>query len=155
MPIYRWKEQNYEVKAGAQAPEVDGKELSLKLHQSSENSYLLESAQAPARRLSYLKRGQTVQVWYGGEFYELTRFNRPQSESALNSNQISAPLTGKVIQVSVEVGQSVSAGEVLVILESMKMETNLVAPFDGQVQELHCSAGEQVHNGQVLIELEA
>jgi propionyl-CoA carboxylase alpha chain len=63
-------------------------------------------------------------------------------------------MPGKVIELRVEVGQRVAAGEVLIVLEAMKMEHPMRAPEDGVVAELRVAAGEQVENGALLLVVE-
>lgn len=117
--------------------------------------YLIRQADGQQSPIAVYRRGEQIQVWYQGEYYELKALARHAglAEEAAE-NQISAPLTGKVIAVSVSVGQPVSKGDSLVILESMKMETVLSAPAKATVLSVHCAANEQVSNGQLLIELE-
>ena len=62
-------------------------------------------------------------------------------------------MPGTVVQLRVEPGATVSAGETLVVLESMKMEISIAAPRDGSVAEVLVAAGDQVDRGAVLIEL--
>ncbi len=66
---------------------------------------------------------------------------------------LEAPMPGTVVQLRVEPGATVSAGETLVVLESMKMEISIAAPRDGSVAEVLVAAGDQVDRGAVLIEL--
>jgi methylmalonyl-CoA carboxyltransferase small subunit len=65
-----------------------------------------------------------------------------------------SPVTGLVIRVPVEAGQSVQAGQLLVVLEAMKMETQVTAPRSGTVQAIHVEPGNSVKVNQPLIELE-
>ena len=64
-----------------------------------------------------------------------------------------SPVTGMVMRVEAEAGQAVVAGQVLVVLESMKMETQVTAPCAGAVGLVHIAAGDSVKAGQVLVEL--
>jgi len=66
---------------------------------------------------------------------------------------LEAPMPGTVVQLRVEPGASVVAGETLVVLESMKMEISIAAPRDGSVAEVLVAPGDQVDRGAVLIEL--
>ena len=59
-----------------------------------------------------------------------------------------------VTQVAVEAGQAVAKGDVIVVLEAMKMQHTLTAPADGVVAELNVSVGQQVESGAVLAVLE-
>lgn len=67
---------------------------------------------------------------------------------------IAAPLPGVIVAVKVEVGQTVSPGQVLCILEAMKMENDVVAPRDGVVKEILVAAGTTVGGGQTLLVVE-
>ena len=68
---------------------------------------------------------------------------------------LDAPMPGTVVQLRVEPGATVTAGETLVVLESMKMEISIAAPRDGEVAEVLVAAGDQVERGATLIELAA
>ena len=68
-------------------------------------------------------------------------------------NSVTAPLAGSVSKVLVEEGQAITAGEVIVVLEAMKMETEITAPNDGTVTALHVQPGDAVQGGQSLLEI--
>ncbi|MDV7145684.1 biotin/lipoyl-containing protein, partial [Tropicimonas sp. TH_r6] len=63
------------------------------------------------------------------------------------------PLAGTVVSVDVSVGQKVSQGDTLLVLEAMKMNTNIGAPSDGTVTAVNVAAGATVTEGQVLVTL--
>ncbi len=65
-----------------------------------------------------------------------------------------SPVTGLVIRVPVEPRQAVEAGELLLVLEAMKMETHVTAPRSGIVQKVHVEPGNSVKVNQPLIEME-
>ena len=65
-----------------------------------------------------------------------------------------APMPGRVVRVNVSVGESVSAGDALVVLESMKMENTLSSSEDGTVRAVHVAADDSVQQGQTLVEFE-
>jgi acetyl-CoA carboxylase biotin carboxyl carrier protein len=67
---------------------------------------------------------------------------------------VPAHITGTVWKVEVTVGQQVAEGDVLVILESMKMEMPLEAPQAGRVKEIRCQPSQAVKEGEVLVVLE-
>ncbi len=66
---------------------------------------------------------------------------------------VPAHITGTVWKVEVSVGQTVAAGDVLVILESMKMEMPVEAPEAGTVKEIRCQPNQPVNEGDVLVVL--
>jgi acetyl-CoA carboxylase biotin carboxyl carrier protein len=67
--------------------------------------------------------------------------------------EVAAQITGTVWKIEVKLGQQVSAGETLVVLESMKMEMPLEAPEAGRVVEIRCREAQAVNEGEVLIVL--
>ncbi|MEL4505415.1 biotin/lipoyl-containing protein [Luteococcus sp. H138] len=75
------------------------------------------------------------------------------SMPAGSSNAVVAPLAGSVARILVKEGDEVTAGQVLVVLEAMKMETEITAPAAGKVGSILVEAGTPVQGGQPLIEL--
>jgi glutaconyl-CoA/methylmalonyl-CoA decarboxylase subunit gamma len=67
---------------------------------------------------------------------------------------IQAPMPGKILSVSATVGQVVKSGDVLAILEAMKMGNEIMAPRDGKVIEINAVVGQAVSTGDVLIVIE-
>ncbi|MDQ3935395.1 MAG: biotin/lipoyl-binding carrier protein [Actinomycetota bacterium] len=67
---------------------------------------------------------------------------------------VEAHITGTVWKVECEVGQEVTEGDTLVILESMKMEMPVEAEDDGKVAEIKCEEGQSVSEGDTLVVLE-
>ena len=78
------------------------------------------------------------------------RFEPPGRASAADGG-LAAPMPGKVLEVSVEPGQRVEAGRVLMVLEAMKMEHRVTAPADGTVTAVLVAAGDQVATGTELL----
>ncbi len=79
---------------------------------------------------------------------------KAQQGSVSGAAQVEAPLPGLVLDVKVDAGQTVDAGQVLVILEAMKMENEIVAPDNGVVSAVRVSKGDNVSAGDVLVVLE-
>ncbi|GLZ34766.1 acetyl/propionyl-CoA carboxylase subuit alpha [Lentzea sp. NBRC 105346] len=78
----------------------------------------------------------------------------PSPESVLAPGALVAPMPGNVVRVSVSAGQSVAAGDELIVLEAMKMEHRVLAPAAGVVSELLVAQGKQVNAGDVLVVVE-
>lgn len=72
---------------------------------------------------------------------------------AQGSVKVNAPMQGKILSISASAGQAVKKGDVLMILEAMKMENEVVAPEDGTVASINVAAGDTVEVGAVLATL--
>ena len=84
----------------------------------------------------------------------LERFGLDAGDDAAE-REVHAPMPGLVLQVLVEPGQEVAAGDGLVVLEAMKMENELRAPAAGIVAAVHCAPGDAVGKNALLLEFEA
>jgi acetyl-CoA/propionyl-CoA carboxylase biotin carboxyl carrier protein len=80
---------------------------------------------------------------------------RGAAGAAEGGGLVASPLAGTLVKVEVAAGQRVAEGELLAVVEAMKMETPLLAPFSGKVVGVRCAAGGPVAAGQVVVELEA
>lgn len=67
---------------------------------------------------------------------------------------IHSPMTGRVIEVLVAEGEAVGAGDVVVVIESMKMENEVVCDVDGSVSAVHVEEDQSVSEGDRLVEVE-
>ena len=67
--------------------------------------------------------------------------------------KVTAPMQGKILKTPAAVGAAVKKGDVLVVLEAMKMENEICAPQDGTVATVECSVGDSVETGKVLVSM--
>lgn len=81
------------------------------------------------------------------------RAHKPAAPKAAGGNTILAPMPGTILEVNVSEGQSVKAGEVVLILEAMKMANEVVAPQDGKIVKISTSKGAKVASGDLLVTL--
>ncbi|HEV7943060.1 MAG TPA: biotin carboxylase N-terminal domain-containing protein [Solirubrobacteraceae bacterium] len=83
-------------------------------------------------------------------------FTKPQERSVhhAGTDSLQAPMPGVVLEVRTQQGNEVGEGDVLVVLESMKMELSVSSPEDGVVGAVHVSVGDRVTQGQALLEME-
>ena len=70
---------------------------------------------------------------------------------AAGSVQVTAPMPGKVVAVKASVGQAVKKGEVVLVLEAMKMETIVVSTIEGVVDKIYVKPGETVHQDDLMM----
>lgn len=85
--------------------------------------------------------------------FEKTSGQRRSSASIYSSGRLTAPMPGQVQTVNVAVGEKVTKGQTLLVLEAMKMEIRVQAPGDGVVERLAVKQGETVEREQVLVEI--
>lgn len=78
----------------------------------------------------------------------------PKTVGAGAGEKITAPMPGNILSVNVSAGQTVKSGEVLMILEAMKMENEIMAPKAGKVTSVTVSKGASVATGDVLCTIE-
>ena len=77
----------------------------------------------------------------------------PKAAAPAGATTVEAPMPGKILNIKVSEGQAVKFGEVVVIMEAMKMETEIVAPAAGTVASVNVSVGDAVDTGAVLVTL--
>ena len=75
------------------------------------------------------------------------------SSGSLGNIKIESPMPGKILAVKAAIGQTVKRGDVIVVLEAMKMENEIVAPSDGRVASINVSEGSMIESGVLLATL--
>ncbi len=78
----------------------------------------------------------------------------PASSAPAGAKTVTAPLPGTITKVNVKVGDTVNAGDTVLLMEAMKMENNITAEFGGTVKAILVETGNQVQSGQALVELD-
>jgi len=103
----------------------------------------------------WLRRGAQLHVWIGEAHHEF-QLEDPRTQeftASASSGGLTTPLPGVVSAVTVKEGQTVAAGEVLMVIEAMKMEHSITAPYDGVVRGIHFAQGDRVPEGSELLAL--
>lgn len=103
-------------------------------------------------------RGDEVFIHLEGEAYAL-RYQHPLDRLAAQAggaaeDRMTAPMPGSIVSVSVKAGDTVSKGQTLLVMESMKMETTLTAPRDGVIAEITYQPGQTFERDALLLSLE-
>ena len=78
----------------------------------------------------------------------------PAAKAPAGAQAINAPMPGTILAVNVKPGQAVKRGDVLVVLEAMKMENEIMSPRDGVVAGVHVNKGDSVDSGKLLVSLQ-
>jgi methylmalonyl-CoA carboxyltransferase 1.3S subunit len=77
------------------------------------------------------------------------------SSSSVNEEKVvRSPISGIVVRISAQAGQQIQVGDGVLVLEAMKMETDITAPVAGKVRSVNVQVGDSVKGGQVLVEFE-
>ena len=74
----------------------------------------------------------------------------PAADASYQGEKVTAPMPGTILSISVAPGDIVKRGQVLMILEAMKMENEILSPIDGKVLSVHTSKGATVESGTLL-----
>lgn len=74
----------------------------------------------------------------------------PAAGGSAGSVEVTAPMPGKILSVKASVGADVKKGDVILLLEAMKMENEVVAPQDGKIASINVNSGDMVESGDVL-----
>jgi biotin carboxyl carrier protein len=103
------------------------------------------------------KREVRIGAWNASVDVSPAQGRRPAAKAASSvggRQEITAPMSGRVVQVLVQPDQIVQEGESLVIVEAMKMETEIRSPMRGQVKDIQVQAGVAIEAGQRLLVVE-
>ena len=117
--------------------------------QSEPHEWTIDAYPAAAAR-----EGTVCWVALQGETYELETSPRPRSVELTIGSEVAAPMPGVVIAARTKADQKVRRGDLLFVVEAMKMELRVEAPADGTVTRVLASVGQQVERGQRLAEFE-
>jgi len=154
----------FQVEPGPDAVVVDGRTIPLRVEE--QGSYYTVYIGDRVFQVEVPKEiGSSNKVAVDAKCYQIalegqvkTSAPRPRPSArrpvALSSGSVTAPIAGRVLRVFVEVGQGVKEGDVLLILEAMKMENELRAPKEGLVKDVAIVPGARVNEGELLLVIE-
>ena len=139
----------YGMEPGAEiSAEIDpGKTLEIRLKAES------EAGEDGEVKVFFELNGQPRVIRVANRLVKDATVQRPKAEAA-NPDHIGAPMPGVVASVGVKAGQQVKAGDLILTIEAMKMETGLHAERDAVVKAVHVQAGGQIDAKDLLVELE-
>jgi biotin carboxyl carrier protein len=148
--------KEYRVNLAGDTATVNGEELNVELVSLDDNGlYLLKHNNATSELYIHQISKGIVEVLLGRQRIE-ARIENPlrrahASQGQNTDGELRAPMPGVVVEILVEVGQDVSEGDVLVIMESMKMKMQMRTLVAGQVKMIAIEPGQDVEKGDLLV----
>lgn len=133
---------------------VDGQTFRPRVEVLQPGSFALHEGHG-VRLFHCVRDGERILLAWQGRVYTLIEEREGASSAQRHvTGGLEAPMPGKVIKLAVEVGQQVTKGQELLVIEAMKMENALRSPRDGRVKALAARVGDMVSPGVVLVEIE-
>jgi 3-methylcrotonyl-CoA carboxylase alpha subunit len=136
---------------------VEGQPVALRIADQDDDGYRV-SAAGEVSVVGAVREGDTVH--FNGPFgtHTATIARAPSARAGAGGGaghgRVLAPVMGQVVKINVRVGETVNAGDILVVQESMKMELRIAAPCDGVVARIGCVEGDMVERHSFVVELE-
>jgi 3-methylcrotonyl-CoA carboxylase alpha subunit len=132
-------------------------DVRLPLRYSSTAKGLHLELDAQRRLLQVYRRGEVVHVFGAMGATQITEIDllAHAGEAQSEAGRLTAPMPGKVVSFHIKVGDTVSRGQTLAVMEAMKMEHTIAAPDDGVVTEILYAPGDQVLEGAELLTMAA
>lgn len=155
----------HQVEVSQNGPTLNGHSHNVDIHQYGErlfhsihrqSSYAIELLEAdyPRKQFVFKIRGKVVTVQLQDELDRLVeQLGMAQSAEAV-VKEVTAPMPGLIVGLTVEAGQAIEQGDSMLTLEAMKMENVIKSPVDGTVATIHVKAGDSVDKNQLLVSFE-
>jgi len=132
---------------------IEGRRVPFEAMRAGERLEAIRAGQDVVR-VRARRDGNRVLVWCAGSVHEFRRTAGRAAAAGEASGDLLAPMPGRVRRVVLGAGEKVGRGDVLLILEAMKMEHAIRAPRDGTVAKVHYGEGDLVEAGAVLAEIQ-
>ena len=87
----------------------------------------------------------------GARGFKPAELSKPPSSPGINTNELTAPLPGTVIEIFVKAGEKIEAGQIILVIEAMKMKNSIRSTRAGKIVEVLVSAGQTVTHKQTLV----
>jgi biotin carboxyl carrier protein len=112
-----------------------------------------------SHNLAVLKKGKELQIFFQGNLFNFEAVSELEQarggHSASGANQISSPMPSRIVKLLKKEGEEVEEGEGVIVVEAMKMESELKSPLSGKIKEIKVSEGDTVEGAVVLVVVSA
>jgi biotin carboxyl carrier protein len=137
--------KEYDIEFMGNKARIDGKEIAVRIDEdeitiSGESKF----------HLDFLQEGEQSFLIINGMAYNVSK----SVSTVTPLKEIKAPISGQIIDVSAIPGTEVKRGELLIVLEAMKMENQIKSPIKGRIKEIRVKKGQSVKSGDVLLTFE-
>ena len=132
---------DYDIEILGEKATVNGKEVSIKLNED------MITLDGNIFYVDFVEEGEPTLMIINGVAYSVFR---PEGDSVSIKN-IKAPISGRVIDVLVTAGNQIKKGQVLIVIEAMKMENQIESPVNAEISEIKVNKGQSVKAGEVMI----
>ena len=137
---------NYDIEIIGDKAMIDGKEIGIKLNEDEDEITIGRGI----FRCDFIEDGEPSLMIINGMTYVVSRILAGNSVF----KEIKSPMTGKIVGVFVKPGNEVKRGQLLVVLEAMKMENQIKSHANGRIREIKVCEGQSVNTGEILITFE-
>lgn len=161
--IYTFKLKNQIFRVGIEEDEnlniveFDGETRKIEFTKIDKNLYSI-IIDGSSLTIGIFKKGKKIQVFYKGDLFELEAISdRDSSKSSIIGSglEVISPMPSRIVKILKNAGDSVEAEDPIVVVEAMKMESELKAPSTGKIKEIRVKEGDAVEEGAILVTLSA
>ena len=142
---------DFEEKEGLSLFSVDGEQKEIEFLRIDENTYSI-LADNKSITVGIFREGKKIQVFHEGDLYEIEAVSGRDAsqEEGTGSLNITAPMHSRVVKILKKQGDSVEVGDSVIVVEAMKMESELKASASGIIKEIRAEEGDTVEKDSVL-----
>ena len=146
----------FEEKEKTSVVSIDGEPVEIEVLRVESNVYSILLGNR-SETVGIFRKGKKIQVFHAGDLHEIEAVSGREvsASGGAGSLNVTAPMHSRVVKVLKKEGDEVKEGESVVIVEAMKMESELKASVSGTIKEIRASEGETVEKDAVLVSLSA
>jgi biotin carboxyl carrier protein len=155
---FKFQDQTYKINLEEEGKEteveIEGKKFPVEFQKIDGNFYSILLG-GRSIGVGILKRGKRVDVFVDGDLYEFESISEREREKTKGVvsgvQEIKSPMPSRVVKILKKSDEEVKEGEGVIVVEAMKMESELKSPIEGKVKEFKVKEGDAVESGTVLL----